>query len=1057
MPEALDGLTCAQAAAARHRGGPLVLLGGPGTGKTRLLVERFGVLVEDGTPPEAILLLAASGPAADELRICVEAVLGDRPFEELAVSTVPSWALRLLRDEALEARLDPFVLPVTPADRLAMLLDRMEELPLAAHDLAGNPAAALARVVARIDRCKEEGVRAADHAAWAARLDEGAAATAREREFAALYAAHDAMLAARGALDTGDLVLRATDLLRARPHVRARTAARFRHVLADDHQDLSFAEARLVSLLAGAHGHLVAAVDPDACLVPHARLASRSLRDLRAANPDLTELRLDRSFRCPARVLAAADAVVADLPERDLVPPPVGPTGGEVHFWRCANERAQAQAVAAEVERLVREGTPPERIGVLVRSVRHEGQAVAVALEERAVPHRLVGAAAFFQRAEVRDVLAWLRLLVDPSDAGAVVRALARPPVELRSADLARCIQIARRRKLDMVSALAAATESPQLPPEARERILGFLKLQRQAAAALDSSRPDLFVHRLIERLGLRRQGLFAAQADAVERLLGLARIGELAARHVRRSPQATPREFARHLAAVADAGLREEDADAGADATGPAEDMVSVVAMHGARGQDFDHVFVLGLQSSRMPGARSALVEPVPDALLDGELPADGRDAHVAHMRRLLRAAMTRSRRSLVLAYAAAGSDGARQNPSPMAEEARLAVGGTWEDRAEELFGPDEELHAMYTTLREELLRSVPAVGTRLGELRFDTDLDVSHGVTRYLEMVKVAALLERPAGQSVAEALVDVNSRLLQAASSSQREALETSNLDAVLLGAERDARARAAALAAREEPSLEPFLPKRGAGLMLSASDIETYRTCPLKYKFARVFRIPSEPTMNQRFGILVHQVLERFHQAGGAGAGGGRGSRAELLGLLDAGWRRGGFGDTEEERQFRAKATSALARYHERHVSDRAEPVWLEKAFQFKLGPHVLRGRVDRVDRLPDGTYELIDYKTGRPRTVAQLREDVQLSLYAVAAREAWQLESSREAYLYVLDDEKVRVPAEEIDEGWITDTVMEVADGILGQGFEPTPSYSACSMCDFRIACPAAER
>ena len=102
---------------------------------------------------------------------------------------------------------------------------------------------------------------------------------------------------------------------------------------------------------------------------------------------------------------------------------------------------------------------------MLVRSVRDEGQAVAVALEERAVPYRLAGAAAFFQRAEVRDVLAWLRLLVDPGDAGAVVRALARPPIELRSIDLARCVQIARRRKLDMVAALVAATESPQLRP----------------------------------------------------------------------------------------------------------------------------------------------------------------------------------------------------------------------------------------------------------------------------------------------------------------------------------------------------------------------------------------------------------------------------------------------------------------------------------------------------------------------------------------------------------------------------------------------------------------
>ena len=132
--------------------------------------------------------------------------------------------------------------------------------------------------------------------------------------------------------------------------------------------------------------------------------------------------------------------------------------GGEVAFWRCANERAQAQAVAADVERLVaREDVAPEDVCVLVRSVRGEGQAVAAALEERAVPYRLSGAAAFFQRAEVRDLLAWLRLLVDPGDAGAVVRALARPPIELRAIDLARCTQIARRRKLDMVAALGAA------------------------------------------------------------------------------------------------------------------------------------------------------------------------------------------------------------------------------------------------------------------------------------------------------------------------------------------------------------------------------------------------------------------------------------------------------------------------------------------------------------------------------------------------------------------------------------------------------------------------
>ena len=257
----------------------------------------------------------------------------------------------------------------------------------------------------------------------------------------------------------------------------------------------------------------------------------------------------------------------------------------------------------------------------------------------------------------------------------------------------------------------------------------------------------------------------------------------------------------------------------------------------------------------------------------------------------------------------------------------------------------------------------------------------------------------------------------------------------------------------MATRDEPSLEAFLPKRGEGVVLSASDIDTYRTCPLKYKFARVFRIPQEPTVHQRFGIVVHQVLERFH-----GRPGASGTLAELLGLLDASWRRGGFGDSEEERQLRGKAATALQRYHERFQADEAEPMWFERAFTFRLGPHLLRGRVDRVDRLPGGEYELIDYKTGRPKSQAQLAEDVQLSLYAVGAREAWSLQSSQQAYYYLLDDEKVSLPADDGDRGeWVRDVAVEVAEGILGQGFEPTPSYAACSVCDYRLMCPAAER
>ena len=545
-----------------------------------------------------------------------------------------------------------------------------------------------------------------------------------------------------------------------------------------------------------------------------------------------------------------------------------------------------------------------------------------------------------FERAEVRDVLAWLRLLIEPRDAAAAVRALGRPPVELRQVDLARVVQIARRRRLDVVSALGAASESPQLAPQARERIERFQELHGWAAGALEGEPSELFVGSLIERLGLRRRQLFAADAqDVQERVAGLAELCELAEEFVRQHPRAGGRALAAHLVGIA----------AGA---------------------------------------------PTGDASVD------------------LPDADTRLRETLGL-------------------------------------------------LREEVLGDVARIAGQLGELRLDTDLDVSHGIVRYLELIKLAALTERGPECSVADALADINARLLAATTPLQREIYESSPLDEALAAAERDSGAATAggvpaaaalplALRARGEPSLEAFLPRRGEGLALSASDVETYRGCPLRYKFGRVLRIPTEQTLGQRFGIVVHQVLERYHAAEEQTLG-------LMMELLEEAWRRAGLGEGEQERQLRVKGRAALVRYHERLREEPSQALWFERSFAFALGPHHVRGRVDRVDALPDGSYELIDYKTGHAKTAAELRDDIQLSLYAIAAREAWQLESSRQSYYYLLDDRRVAVPQAEGGEEWVREAVLRVGEGILAQDFEPTPSPAACRLCDYRIVCPAAER
>ena len=348
------------------------------------------------------------------------------------------------------------------------------------------------------------------------------------------------------------------------------------------------------------------------------------------------------------------------------------------------------------------------------------------------------------------------------------------------------------------------------------------------------------------------------------------------------------------------------------------------------------------------MPGPRRQNLEPIPDALLKEAVPRPTRAAHAAEMRRLAHVAMSRARQRLVLAYPERTDRGAAQQPSPFAEEARAAVGGEWEPREEELFGPAETLQSTFRLLRDELLTTVAAGRRaarraalrhrprRLARGRALPRADQARGAAR-AHAHAASCRWRRRCRRSTCGCC---RPRRPSSARSSRRSAL-----DEYLLDAERDERLRARAVAARNEPSLEPFLPRRGDGLLLS------------RHRHRDVPDVPAEVQVRARLPDperADHEPAVRDPRPPGAGALPRRLGEAglpELLGLLEAGWRRGGFGDCEEERQFRAKATQALVRYHDRFQQEDGEPVWFERAFQFRMGPHLLRGRVDRVDRLP----------------------------------------------------------------------------------------------------------
>ncbi len=969
--------------AVAHGDGPLLIVGPAGTGKTELLAHRLAHLVSDGGRPENVLMIASRQATAARLRERCEALLAGS-FEELWIGSWEAIGVRLLREYPEEAGLDPFFDVLGRAERLAMLLDRLDELPLRRHEIRGNPAGLLARLLARIDRLKAERTgpttlsEKAQARAEAATEEAEREAARRELEFAELYARHDRILSESGSLDRGDVFLALDCLLVERPDVRRRIAERFPHLMVDELEEATAAQLAIAESLAADNPNQVFALESG-----EAVSAAEGWFD--GVHAEGERILLERRFRDP-----------------------------RLGFWRCANERAQAQAVARAVEDLGAAGTAADQICVLVADPAKQGGAVAAAMEERGVPFHLSGPTALFQRPEVRDAIAWLRVLADPDDSPAAARALTRPPVELRSGDLARLTTIARRRKQDMVAACEAALDSPQFQPEARERIQTFLKLYNGAAAVMEERRADVFVRRLIEQVGLRRQRLFAAQPEVAERLLGLSQLAELATAWSRREPHGSTRGFVAYLSAVAEAGTEAEEAE---HQRSPGA--VNVMAADAIKGLGFDHVFVLGLEEER-----------------DWERIGSP------------------ARSGLVLSRLERSQGGEAPRPSRFYERALAAAGGEEEAHEEELFGPAEGLHATYRALREQVLEASWRAGRELSEPRLDTAIDVNRAIARYLELLKLAALAQRPGDEPTAEAIEAVNGLLRQVATPEQQAELDASSLDAYLLDSESERGRRLDLVAAREEPSLAAFLPRRGDGMLsLSASDLSLYLTCPLKYKFARVFGIPQEPTINQRFGILFHNVLERFHKEPPEDPEEGL---QVLNRLFEAGWRRTGFGSSDDELQFRDRAREALRLYWENERESDGEPLWLEKKFDFKVGDHHVRGRVDRVDRLPDGNYELIDYKTGERKTEEDLDDDLQLALYRMAAREAWGIQASTGSYYYVLDGDKVAAPTKPDDAERVERTVLQVGEGILSQDFEPRPSPSVCSWCDYRLICPAAE-
>ncbi|NIA02537.1 MAG: Dna2/Cas4 domain-containing protein, partial [Nitrospirae bacterium] len=242
-----------------------------------------------------------------------------------------------------------------------------------------------------------------------------------------------------------------------------------------------------------------------------------------------------------------------------------------------------------------------------------------------------------------------------------------------------------------------------------------------------------------------------------------------------------------------------------------------------------------------------------------------------------------------------------------------------------------------------------------------------------------------------------------------------------------------------------NLPPFKSKR-----VSYSQLSTFKSCPLKYSYQYVMKVPVPPSHSSNFGSSVHETLNEFYELLKKGE---KVSLEKLKELYEKNWIPYGFESKEHEGIRYDKGISMLTKFYETNSNPWVIPAFLERPFNLKLGEYMLSGRIDRIDKLDDGTYEMIDYKTGRMKSNPNLKNDLQLSIYALACRDIFGIQAGKLSLYYLEDDEKISTERTDEQLDKIVDNVEEIIAELKKSDFSPTPGY-LCRFCDFRLICPA---
>jgi DNA helicase-2/ATP-dependent DNA helicase PcrA len=976
-----------QRAAVEHGDGPLLVVAGAGTGKTRVITERIRHLLESdpNLAGEHILALTFTDKAAGEMRYRVLKAAGERA-ENVWLSTFHKFCIeRILQIE------DDKVQALDDIDHGILLRRRIAELELERFKRLAEPAQFLKDFVKFFSRCQDELVTPDDYQRYVddvrkkylqqrASMEADARAIteeelAKQDEVARAYRVSERLLGERSLVTFGAQLMQAVERLRTDADLLERMREQYKHILVDEFQDTNVAQLELLWLLAGDKRNIVAVGDDDQAIYRF-RGASfgsftiflerfcgvKGAASAGAAKDYLVSL--SQNYRSTQRILRVAGKVIAQNERSTLLPAKNLTTekadGDKIRVVEFARPEEEAHWVASEIERLHDAGAPWKAFAVLYRNHTHR-EPLLGALRRRRIPFE-IRKFSILSSTLVRDLLAYLRVIGNPGDNVAWARILAAPYWGLEARDLVRLTERGEKNKRRSLQVAVEAAKDEALFQREGARLGELLKLIENMRRLARGSTTRELLDELIAQLQVA-----PLPSDADRQYLD--RLVEFVKEWERKSEGKRLRDFLEYWGYFQELG---GDISLGEET---AEDAVQLMTVHSAKGLEFPRVFILRLAKGDFPVRSHEPVFEFPSDLMKEEKPRG--DFHIQEERRLFYVALTRARQQLTLSTIV----NKRKKESPFLED----------------FLQDPKIQ------------------------KFDT--------------VQSTPSVEIPATEETAQPVAESREpgRLFGATLGTMQ--LTTGAYSQVALWA-------------------KAYHPPRPEPLQLSASAINDYSECPMKYQFRYAWGVRGGPHPQMTFGVVMHTTIKEFAERMRETK---RVPLEDVLTIYEREWFSAGFADDYHEQEYRKEGRRQLEEFHKKYCEAPANVMFLEKPFELPLENDVLiTGRMDQVNRIEGKRVEIIDYKTGRPKDPKKAALDFQLSVYALAAKEVMELEPERLLLYNLMTNEAVVTTRDAKALAMTKTTIADVAAQIRAREFPAKPGFG-CKYCDYKPLCPAHEQ